>query len=267
MYYTELFAQFFALTISIFAWRKRSVSLSGFISMLVISSFFIWNNGIAALLILFGMFASASLLTKYKTEYKSVLTDKVVKKHGPRDAVQALCNLGIAFFCFLFYTYNREEVWLLALLCSVASSNADSWASELGILSKKKPVLITNFKICKPGISGGITWFGSFAGIMGSIFIALLSLLLKEKMMIGYSIVHLFFLVSLAGIAGLFMDSLLGATLQIVYKDDKGEETENVPLGLNKSRGLRWINNDGVNFLSSMLVALTVYLLYSIKVI
>lgn len=258
---TELIAQLFAIIVSAYAFRKKSVSVSGFVSMLVISAFFIWNDGIAALTVLFSMFASASLLTKYKHEYKSLLTDKVLKKHGARDAVQAICNLGVAFFCFILYTFSGEQAFLLALLCSVAASNADSWASEIGVLSTSNPVLITNFKTCKPGISGGITLYGTLAGITGSMFIATISILLQRSMRLDYLSIHLFILITLSGIAGLFIDSLLGATLQIIYRDINGEETENITLGQIKSRGIYWMNNDFVNFLSSFIVATGILLL------
>jgi uncharacterized protein (TIGR00297 family) len=258
---TEIIAQLFAIAVSIYAFRKKSVSVSGLMSMLIISTTFIWNGGIAALTVLFSMFAGSSVLTKYKQEYKSFLTDKVLKKHGPRDAIQAICNLGVAFCCYILYTFTEEKTYLLALLCSVAASNADSWASEIGVLSKSKPILITNFKTCKPGISGGITLLGTFAGIVGSCFIAAISILLNNSISLNYSAIHLFTLITLSGIAGLLIDSILGATLQVVYKDDQGEETENSTVSQSKSRGLSWINNDFVNFLSSFLVALGIILL------
>lgn len=257
IYSTEIIAQFFTIMVSIYAYRKKSVSVSGFASMLVIASFFIWNNGISTLAVLFSMFVSASLLTKYKYQYKSELTEKVLKKHGPRDAIQAICNLGVAFLCFVLYTFTHKQAFILALLCSVAASNADSWASEIGVLSKRKPVLITTFGECKPGISGGITLLGTLAGVAGSIFIAMISLLLNISS--NLPPIQLFVLISVSGVAGLFLDSLLGATLQVIYTDTDGYETENTRLAFKKSRGISWINNDLVNFISSFTVALTIY--------
>jgi uncharacterized membrane protein len=43
-------------------------------------------------------------------------------------------------------------------------------------------VLLTNFKTCKPGISGGVTLLGTLTGIAGSVFIALLSVALKPML-------------------------------------------------------------------------------------
>ncbi len=261
-YWIELFAQLFALAASLFSLQKKSVSLSGFLSMLLIATFFIWKDGISPLVILFSMFASASLLTRYKQKYKSELTETVLKKHGPRDFVQAFCNLGVATLCFAVYVVTHEMVYLLALLCSVAASNADSWASELGVLSKQKPRMITTFKPCATGISGGVTWMGTAAGMAGSVFIATLTVLLKDTLTISLSNLHLFLLVSLTGIIGMLLDSVLGATVQIIYLNQEACETENDRSGIKKSRGLKWVNNDVVNFLNSLLIALAVVLFY-----
>jgi uncharacterized protein (TIGR00297 family) len=257
-----VFAQIFALIVSVFSLKKKSVSISGFACMLVISSIFIWNNGLGALIVLFSMFLSSSLITKYKHEFKAQLTDKVLKKSGPRDAIQAISNLGMASLCFVLYCFSKESVYLLAMACSVAASNADSWASEIGVLSKSKPVLITNFKECKPGISGGVTWLGTIAGLFGSMFIALITCLLKNEIGIDLEFLYLFLIVSVFGFIGIFVDSLLGATVQIIYTDNVGDETENNQNAIIKSRGVEWINNDMVNFLTTLIIAILVLIVF-----
>ncbi len=261
-YFIEISLQLLAIVISVVALKKKTVSWSGFLCMVIISSFFIWNNGLAALVVLFSMFISSSMLTLYKHSVKVQYTEKVLRKNGPRDYVQAICNLGVAFSCFLFYIYSNDKGFLLALLCSVAASNADSWASEIGVLSKRKPVLITNFKICQPGISGGITLLGSLAGISGSIFIAIISVFLKSSIPLEIDSIDLFLWITISGISGLFLDSLLGATIQVIYRDANGIETENTIYGITKSRGLEWINNDFVNFITSFYTAVLVYIIY-----
>ena len=167
--------------------------------------------------------------------------------------------MGVGFICFVFYQFTKDSSFILALLCSVAASNADSWASEIGVLSKQKPRLITTLKPCEPGISGGITILGTIAGISGSVFIALISIGLVHSLTIDK--ISLFIIVSFAGIVGFMMDSISGATIQVIYKSENGFETENNELGKTKSRGVLGINNDAVNFLSSFIVALAVLLL------
>lgn len=260
---TILFFQVIALFISVYAYKRESVSISGFISMILISSIFIWNNGLLYLIVLFSMFLSSSLISKYKKEFKTKLTEKVLKKHGPRDMVQAFSNLGVAFICFLIYVFTKNEVYIIALYCSVATSNADSWASEIGVLSTSKPVLITNFKKCKPGISGGITLLGTFSGVLGSIFIALIAVIIHDISDLNINKTQLFLLISLSGIFGFILDSILGATIQIVYINEQNEETENLAFGKIKSRGIQLVNNDMINFISSVFVAILIVVSYN----
>jgi uncharacterized membrane protein len=70
-------------------------------------------------------------------------------------------------------------------------------------------------------------------------------------------------MVSLAGVIGLFIDSVLGATVQIIYKDAQEQETENVLWGTTKSRGIPGFNNDWVNFTNTCIVAASVILIFT----
>jgi uncharacterized membrane protein len=63
--------------------------------------------------------------------------------------------------------------------------------------------------------------------------------------------------VAIAGWAGLFVDSLLGATLQVSYKCDICGISTEKKIDKNKhkthySKGIHWISNDWVNFMASV---------------
>lgn len=64
---------------------------------------------------------------------------------------------------------------------------ADTFSSELGILSKHSPRLLTswNFRRVPPGTNGGITVLGTMAGFLGAAIIALTSLLLLPFCPVG----------------------------------------------------------------------------------
>lgn len=57
---------------------------------------------------------------------------------------------------------------------------ADTFSSELGILSKSKPRLLTSwsFRQVPPGTNGGVTFEGTLAGFAGGFVIALTSVFL-----------------------------------------------------------------------------------------
>jgi uncharacterized membrane protein len=73
---------------------------------------------------------------------------------------------------------------------------------------------------------------------------------------------------TIGGLAGALFDSLLGATVQALYAYPDGRETERT-IGRDGTpntfiRGWPWLNNDLVNFLSSIvggLVAVVIFVL------
>lgn len=99
---------------------------------------------------------------------------------------------------------------------------ADTFSSELGILATSKPRLITApWRVVPPGTNGGVTATGIGAGLLGAFIIALTSMLLipfckdwtfMEKVRYTQAI-------TLAGLSGSLLDSLLGALLQASVVD------------------------------------------------
>ncbi len=249
----QILAQVFSLLVGVFSFRKNSISKSGLAALLIMSGAFIWLNQLAFLFIVFFMFASSSILSKVKQDAKQDL-EKVVSKTGPRDYIQALANLGTATFCMFMFVIFKEEYWVVGLLGSVATANADSWASEIGGISKKTPILITNFQPIKKGISGGITLLGSIGGILGAIILSSFGIWILN--VFDYFFIaqplQILMISILAGIIGFFVDSYLGVWLQALYKTSTGELTEN-SMNTTLVKGYSWCNNDMVNFLATLL--------------
>jgi uncharacterized membrane protein len=106
--------------------------------------------------VLIGFYASSSKLTKFKQERKQKLTSPTeFKDGGQRDVWQVLSNSFTAtLICATFYwkygsnvELTNEKINLIAAFLGFYSCcNADTWASELGMLSKSDPIMITSFK-------------------------------------------------------------------------------------------------------------------------
>ena len=94
-----------------------------------------WDWG----LLLIAFFVSSSLLTRYKETAKLQVADQFAKG-GPRDLWQALANGGLAALIALGSGLTGGTHWLLlfAFVGAIAEANADTWATELGVLSLKR---------------------------------------------------------------------------------------------------------------------------------
>ena len=151
---------------------------------------------------------------------------------------------------------HGEPSALLACFAGImATVTADTWATELGVLSARPPRLITTWQLVEPGTSGGVTLAGLAASSAGALAIGL-TLLLGELAERSVWQPSLLAVALLGGLGGSIIDSLLGATAQAIYQTAGGEtERRAAPDGTPNPllRGLSWMNNDMVNFLSSLL--------------
>ncbi len=171
-----------------------------------------------------------------------------------------LANGGVAAFLAALLPLFPNAAWpWLGLAGALAAANGDTWATELGTLSRATPRLITTGRAVPRGTSGGITLPGTLAALAGAGLIGLLAGLFLP----GAGFFPILLAVSFGGLGGSFVDSLLGATVQGIYRHPKdGRETEKRPgPAAQPVRGWAAINNDVVNFLATLAGALLAILL------
>jgi uncharacterized protein (TIGR00297 family) len=268
-----------AIIISISAWRLHMLSLSGMIAAGVMGMLVFGLGGLpwACLLIVF--FISSSLLSRFARKRKYHLDEKF-SKGTRRDAWQVVANGGVATLLLVITWIQREMIgcsdtcfaangWaFLTFAGSLAAANADTWATELGVLSKTKPHLITNGRQVSAGTSGAISLAGILAATTGAGVIAILAAISWTEIPhpLDWRVVLL--LVTVAGLAGSLVDSLLGATFQSIYYCPVCEkETERYPkhkCGSDtiKLRGLEGVDNDMVNLACTLGGALLIWLVF-----
>ena len=245
------------------AYRRAALASSGAAGAILTGTIIFGFGGLDWGLILIVFFVSSSLLTHYKQAAKIKVADQFAKG-GPRDLWQALANGGLAALIALGFGLTGRTHWLLlfAFVGAMAEANADTWATELGVLSLKAPRMITTGKPVAPGTSGGVTWDGTGAALAGALLIGGLAMLFNwtGKMSLNVAVM-LMPAGALAGVIGSLVDSLLGATVQgIYYCDtcDKETERELHRCG-NRTRlvrGWRPLNNDWVNWIGTLAGAL-----------
>jgi uncharacterized membrane protein len=149
-----------------------------------------------------------------------------------------------------------------------ACATADTWASEVGILAKSQPRLVTSFfmKAVPPGTNGGMSLLGTVASAAGGLFIGAVYLVMRftitEPVNSLASNKSILVFASVCGVVGSLVDSLLGATIQATWysKDKKcivkGKDKENDKSVILIS-GWDILSNESVNVLS---IAITMLL-------
>ena len=237
-----------ALVIAFLAYKARSLNKSGAAAAAFTGTIIFGVGGWQWAILLLTFFITSSALSRAFKKRKTKLEEKFSKGHE-RDAGQVFGNGGIAtFFAALHYFFPNEPWVWVCFAASLAAVNADTWATELGVLNPNPPRMITNLtKVVEKGTSGGISLVGTLASLAGSALIAFFASLLTGNW-------SLFLLISIAGLAGSLFDSFLGGTVQAMYycPTDK-KETEKHPLHTCGTetvhlRGWKWLDNDIVNF-------------------
>jgi len=242
-----------AAAIAAGAWRAGSLSRSGaaaalFIGMLGIAAGWAWG----ALLVVY--FVSSSLLSRAGAALKAQRSGKIVEKGGARDARQVLANGAVFALAAILQLIHPSALWLAAGAGALASSAADTWGTEIGMLSSSSPRMITTWRTVPTGTSGAVSAVGVVATVAGALFISLTAWLVHRNVQVALA-------VSLGGLAGAFIDSMGGAlwqsrrfcarcesaTERLVH--DCGAPTE-------RAGGLEWLDNDGINAVCTLVGSL-----------
>ena len=157
------------------------------------------------------------------------------EKGGKRGVRHAIANGGVAAMGGLIAFFEPSQMLIAAIAGSFAAATSDTCSSEFGNLYGKRFYDILTLKPITRGLDGGISVQGTFAGMIGSLLIAVLFFCMNLEFWLSIC-------VFIAGMTGNLMDSVLGATLQ-----RKG-----------------YMTNDSVNFFMALTGFGTVFLLYQV---
>lgn len=191
-----------------------------------------WRTALWPLLALLVLTLAATRFGRARKEKLEVAESR----HG-RTAAQVAANLGVAVLAsvplglghyFALPPILGSYLLQLVLVSALAEAAADTLSSELGEVLGGEPRLLTSLRHVPAGTDGAISVTGTLAGLTGAVVVAIAGAvafaLAPAQGMI----------VVVAAFVGLFVDSFLGAVLE--------------------RRG--WLNNDAVNFLSTLASAL-----------
>lgn len=231
--------------LGLIAWRLRSASVSGGWAGAAIAASLMFSTAAnpclpwrTALMPVLAVLVLTSIATRIGRKRKEALG--TAEERTGRVAAQVAANLGAAALVAMTPVrlwmadtgWLRPDAWglgllyvpMLAALCEAA---ADTVSSELGQVLNTRPRMITTLRVMEPGTDGAISLGGTLAGMATSALVGLAgALALPGGWRLGV-------MGAAGGVFGLLFDSLLGATLE--------------------RRG--WLNNDAVNFLSTLSAA------------
>ena len=250
-------------TFGLIVWRMRAGTLAAAATGAAITASLMYSTtrfpyerswlhgGLLPLLAVFLLTFAATKIGKAKKERLGTGESK-----RGRNAAQVAANLGVAApvtFLPLPYlinhSYSLHTLWFMGPFMAVVALSeaaADTVSSEIGQVLGGKPRMITTLRMVEPGTDGGVTVAGTLAGFVAAFLVATVFLLCSlGGVRCGFAgcnltqaqvIEQLLTLLTIVagGTFGLLFDSLLGATVE-----RKG-----------------WLNNDAVNFLSTVIACL-----------
>lgn len=249
-----------SLCVALFSLRFKFLSQSGSAATFLLATVIFGLGGWKWTVPVLVFFVVSSLLSKFGKTRKQKL-EAVFDKTDKRDEGQVAANGGVAgIIVLLWYIFPGEEYLYLLYLTSLAAVTADTWGTEIGTLSGTKPVSIVSFKPVEPGTSGGVSLIGFAGGAVGAALIVLSGWLMDAHAVSSSAAVKII----VSGMFGAIVDSVCGATLQAQYQTEEGQSTEKEMYRGKPTvrvRGIKWINNDIVNWMCAISGSLAMYFL------
>ncbi len=200
--------------VGLLAYTLDAASIEGMIAGILLGLVTIVLGGYRWFALLVTFFAVGGGSTKIR--YQRKLEHGVAEANGgARGGENVLANASAAMAgLFLFALTDAgllagdPRVYLFLFAGALATALSDTLASEIGG-SFGQTRLITTFAPVPPGTDGGITWQGLVAGVTGAGIIGVLSLELFATIGPTAAVA-----LTVAGVAGMVIDSLLGATIE-----------------------------------------------------
>jgi uncharacterized protein (TIGR00297 family) len=161
--------------------------------------------------VLISFFAIGGLSSKFQYEEKR-RRGLAQDNEGARGSGNVIANSAVALAAVLGAAASAriglpEFLFQFAFTGAIAAAMSDTLSSEIGGLFDT-PRLITTLEPVPPGTDGGVTWQGEIAGLIGAGIVAAIAFVFFDISLLGAGVIVL------AGVVGMTVDSLLGATME-----------------------------------------------------
>ena len=221
--------------ISYLAYQKRSLTIDGALVAIGVGTLIYGFAGGFAYFILMVFFFSSSLIGFFDKE----------KIPSERNGIQVLANASLASLMAILYGVYQHQGFLALMITSIGVSAADTWASEVGKKSTSRPFHIFKLQPMDKGLSGAVSIRGMIASLAAGLTFAFLASFVIQSFLIV-------FIVGAISFSGSIIDSMLG-TVQVKYMNPITQTlTEKKASTHAYHSGIRYLGNNGVNFLSNL---------------
>jgi len=258
-YFYEYFliAAICASVISFLSYKFKFLDKSGAAASFILGTTIFTFGQLKWSIPLISFFVFSSFISKIGNKNKTKFST-IFEKKSRRDSGQVIANGAIGGILVLVNSVYQNEVLYLLYIGSLAAVCADTWATEIGTMKETVTYNILNFQKAEQGISGGVSLNGTIGAVAGAFLISC-----SAVFWIHLNLIYYFCLIIFAGLLGSFVDSILGATLQAQNRCAIcGKIIENkFHCGIRSSfhKGIKWMNNDAVNFIAGLTGCLAVY--------
>ena len=156
-----------SLAFGLFAYWRKSVSVSGLWSGILVGTFLYGFSGPQGFSLLAFFFIVSSLLTRHGLDRKQAM-GVAQPNEGRRGAKEALANcLPSLFFAFLFWR-NGSLLAAVGFVSSFAAALADTTATELGQVYGRRFFRMPRFQRVPAGTRGAFSLEGTGFGVLAA---------------------------------------------------------------------------------------------------
>ena len=245
-----------------FAYKKRALTAGGIITAIIVDIAISISLGNFGFCILSAFFVGGIITDKIKkSKYKRGQSVKNAQKSKPecRSSLQVLANSLVPTIAAMLYALTLNKVFVVIFVASFAEALADTAASGIGMLCGRA-YDVFRLKPCTSGLSGGMSVLGTFASLVATASIAFIALLFDILTVFDLAIVIF------AAFLGAIFDSMLGSLVQVKYRcivcNSIVESKTHCDAPCVHKSGIAYVDNNVVNFLSTIFSALSSALIY-----
>lgn len=262
MIQVNLFASLVDLAIvvafALVAIGARAIDRRGFLASLAVGYPILLGGGWRWFVIVATFFVLGVAFTWYRYEYKKSI-GTAQEKGGTRNWPNILANGGVAALLGFGEFFGGGLLFAVLYIGAVSAAASDTVATELGLLNRSPPRLITDLRrVVSPGTSGGVSALGFVGAFLASALIGAVAAVLGVAS--GLQPAYVVAVSIVGGVVGSVADSVAGATFQrksfCVVCGKPSENLNHCGERTRFSSGVRLVDNHVVNVLATIFGAL-----------